>query len=185
MPKSIHKEAKEKMKKGLEALEQEFSTLRTGRASLHLLDPVVVEAYGTTQPLKAIASLSTPDAHTILITPWDKTQVGAIEKAILAANLGVTPNSDGKMIRISIPTLTEDRRKEIVKTAHKMSEDGRVAVRNVRRHAKDAFKKLNRAKELSDDEMSVALDELQDVTDDCIKKIDDSLSAKEKDLMEL
>ena len=185
MLKEIHKETDGKMKKALEALEHEFSNLRTGRASLHLLDSIAVDAYGTKQPLKAVASLSTPDAHTILITPWDKTVLAPAEKAILAANLGVTPNNDGKVIRINIPPLTEERRKELVKVVHTMAEEARVAVRNVRRQANDAAKKLNKDKQVSDDELSVFLDESQEKTDTFINKIDDELTAKEKDVMEI
>ncbi len=185
MLKEIHREADEKMAKALEALEHEFGTLRTGRASLHLLDGVSVDAYGTPQPLKAVSTLSTPDAHTIMITPWDKNLLGGVERAILARNLGVTPNNDGKVIRINIPPLTEERRKDLVKAAHKMAEDARVAVRNVRRHANDAAKKLNKDKDLSDDELSVDRDEVQEKTDKRIAKIDKKLEAKEKEIMEV
>jgi len=182
---AIYKDSEEKMKKALQQLDHEFGSLRTGRASMHLLDDINVQAYGTAQPLKAVASLSTPDAHTILITPWDKNQVDAIEKAILASNIGLTPNNDGSVIRLNVPPLTEERRMELVKLAHKMAEDARVAIRNIRRGAKDAFKKLNKDKKVSDDEQSVALDEIQERTDKHIKKIDEHLAAKEKDIMEI
>lgn len=181
----IYKEAQEKMKKAVEAVEHEFSTLRTGRASVALVDHLHVEAYGTSAALKQVATISTPDARTILITPYDRNLIGSIEKAILAANLGLTPNNDGKAIRLTIPQLTEERRKELVKVAKKMAEDGRVAVRNIRRHANEEIKKTEKLHEITEDDRKRAIERVQELTDKYIAEIDKLLEHKEKEIMEI
>ncbi|MBN1515574.1 ribosome recycling factor [Candidatus Sumerlaeota bacterium] len=185
MLEALYKETKEKMDGAMTTLDRDFNSLRTGRATTTVLDTVHVEAYGTEQPVKAIATITTPDAHTILVQPWDKNVLGAIERAILAANIGLTPNNDGKVIRLNIPPLTEETRKELVKQAHHMAEEQRVAVRNVRRHSNDHVKKLNKDKNISDDEMSVALDKIQEMTDNHIKKVDAKLADKEAELLKV
>lgn len=177
--------AEHKMHGAIESLIHHFNTLRTGRAHTSLLDDVKVEAYGSEVPLNQVASVSTPDARTIAVAPWDTNQLAAIEKAIMVADLGLTPMNDGKMIRLSIPPLTEERRKELAKKAHHMAEEARVAIRNVRRHAKDHIEKMNKAKDLSDDEMHVHLEELQKLTDQWIVKVDDAMKKKEKEILEV
>ena len=144
MEEKLYQETDEKMTKALKALEGEFNTLRTGRASLAVLDGIMVDAYGTPTPIKQVATMSTPDARLIAVQPWDKSLIGNIEKAILAANIGLTPINDGKLIRINIPQLTEERRKELVKVAKHMAEEAKVAVRNVRRHINDSIKEAEK-----------------------------------------
>lgn len=182
---TIKKEAKEKMEKAIEVLEREFTTLRTGRASLGVLDGVHVEAYGSPMPLNQLATLSTPDARTIMIQPWDKNVLGNIEKAIMAANIGLTPTNDGKIVRLNIPQMTEERRKDVVKVAHHLAEEARVAVRNIRRTENERIKKLEKSHELSEDDSHRAQDEMQKITDQFIEKINDDLAAKEKEIMEV
>lgn len=181
----IFKEAQEKMKKAVEAVEHEFSSLRTGRASVALVDNIHVEAYGASMTLKQVAAISTPDARTILITPFDRNLIPVIEKAIMASNLGLTPNNDGKAIRLTIPQLTEERRKELVKVAKKMAEDGRVAVRNIRRHANEEIKKTEKMHEITEDDREKAIEKVQEITDKFIKEIDSLLERKEKEIMEV
>lgn len=181
----IFKETQEKMKKAVEAVEHEFSTLRTGRASVALVDNIHVDAYGAAMPLKQLAAIATPDARTILITPFDRNLIGAIEKAIMASNIGLTPNNDGKNIRLTIPQLTEERRKELVKVAKKMAEDGRVAVRNIRRHANEEIKRTEKLHEITEDDRKRAIDKVQELTDKFIEEIDKLLERKEKEIMEI
>lgn len=185
MLEAIKKDCKDRMDKALLALEHHFETLRTGRASLALLDGVSVDAYGSEMQLIQVASLSTPDAKTIQIQPWDKSQLGAIEKALLAANLGITPSNDGTVIRLSFPPMTEERRKEVVKLAHTMAEEGRVAIRNVRRHINDEIKKAEKAHDVSEDDRDRVLKEVQAMTDDHVKKVDTVLATKEKEILEV
>ncbi|MCX7765639.1 MAG: ribosome recycling factor [Candidatus Sumerlaeia bacterium] len=180
----IH-QATEKMKKAVEVVETELSQLRTGKASVALLDPVRVNAYGSDVPIKQVASVTTPDAKTISIQPWDKNLIPAIEKAIMAANLGLTPINDGKIIRINIPPLTEERRKELVKVAHKIAEEGRVAVRNVRRHINEEIKKLEKEHKISEDDRFKYIDKIQELTDKSIENIDAILKKKEAEIMEV
>ena len=182
---SIMKEMQEKMQKAVESVEHEFSSLRTGRASIALVDSIPVTAYGSTLPMKQVAQINTPDARSSAITPFDKSQLAAIEKAILAANVGLTPNNDGKVIRLGIPPLTEERRKDLVKMAKKMAEDGRISVRNIRRHANDEIKKTEKAHEIAEDEMTRSTHKVQEITDKFVKEIDELLAAKEKDVMEV
>ena len=186
MPTStIEKEARDKMLGAIRAMEEDFITLRTGRAATALLDSVVVQAYGAPSPINAIATVAVPDARTITIQPWDRNMVAPIEKAIMAANLGFTPNNDGRMIRINVPQLTEERRKELVKKAHAMAEKCRVAVRNVRRHCNEELKRMEKAKEISENEIGIAQDKIQKITDEKIVEIDKHLAAKEKEVMEV
>ena len=179
------KSAEQKMQSAIDALDHHFNTLRTGRASTALLDDVKVEAYGQPMPINQVASVSTPDARTIMISPWDKGQLAAIERALLQADLGLTPMNDGQHIRMNIPPLTEERRKELVKKAHHMAEEARVAVRNVRRHSKEHIEKLNKDKKLTDDLTHDALDQLQKITDKWIAKVDEHMKKKEKEIMEV
>lgn len=181
----LFRQAKEKMKKAIEVMEGEFSHLRTGKASVALLDPVKVSAYDTEMPLKQVASITTPDAKTIVVQPWDKNLIALIEKAIMAANLGLTPINDGKMIRINIPPLTEERRKELVKVAHKIAEEGRIAIRNVRRHINEEIKRMEKEHQISEDERYKALDKTQEITDESIKKVEELLGKKEREIMEI
>jgi ribosome recycling factor len=185
MIKELFRETQAKMSSAIEAVEHEFSTIRTGRASLGILDPVRVDAYGSQLPLKQVCTLSTPDSRTIVIQPWDKNVTPAIEKAILAANLGLTPINDGKVIRINIPPLTEERRTELVRVAKHMAEEGRVSIRNIRRHTNDEIKRMEKDHKISEDECYKALDKVQQFTDEHITKIDQVLKAKEEEIMEV
>jgi ribosome recycling factor len=179
------KACEEKMNKTLHALEEHLVTVRTGRASTRIFEDVEVEAYGTAQPLKQLATIATPDAKSVTIQPWDPSQLGAVEKAILAANLGFTPNNDGKLIRIVVPPLTEERRREIVKQAHGMAEEGRVAIRNLRRHFNDEVKKTEKSHEIGEDERDKLLKRIQEQTDAHIKRVDEMLASKEKEILEI
>lgn len=183
MGQEIEDQASAKMHGAVEALDHEFATLRTGRASATLLDTVEVDAYGTPMAVKQVASISVPDGRSLVIQPWDKNMIGPIEKAILKANLGFTPNNDGKVVRINIPALTEERRKELVKLAHKMAENARVAVRNVRRHSNDELKKAEKDHKISEDELAERTESVQKLTDKTIGEIDKHLAAKEKDIL--
>lgn len=169
----------------IEALEHEFVTLRTGRATTGLLDGVAVAAYGTPSPINQIATIAVPDARTLTIQPWDRNMLAPIEKAILAANIGFTPSNDGRVIRINVPPLTEERRKEMVKKAHAMAEKSRVAVRNVRRHCNDELKRMEKAKEISENELGISEEKIQKITDGYIEEIDKRVQAKEKEIMEV
>lgn len=185
MLKEAFREAQAKMGAAIQAVEHEFSTIRTGRASLALLDQVTVDAYGSKLPLKQVSTLSIPDPRTIIIQPWDKNVTPAVEKAILAANLGLTPINDGKVIRINVPPLTEERRTELVKVAKHMAEEGRVSIRNIRRHTNDEIKRLEKDHKISEDECYKALDKIQQFTDEYIEKIDKVLKAKEEEILEV
>ncbi|GFE71970.1 ribosome recycling factor [Chroococcus sp. FPU101] len=175
-------EIKENMQKTIESTQRSFNTIRTGRASTALLDRITVEYYGTETPLKSLATISTPDATTITIQPYDKSSMGLIEKAISMSDIGLTPNNDGQIIRLNIPPLTSDRRKELVKLASKLAEEGKVALRNIRREGVDAVRKQEKSHEISEDEARSLLDDIQKVTDQYISKIDELLAAKEKDI---
>ena len=176
-------DANAKIQKSFEALKNQFAGLRTGKASPAMVDGVQAEAWGSKQPLKNIATISTPEPRQIKITPFDPTVLAEMNKAILAANLGVTPQTDGKVLRITIPELNEQRRKEIVKLAKKQAEDQKIAMRNVRRDANDALKKLEKDKKISEDDLKQGLDKVQKATDDGIAKIDAELKAKEAEVM--
>jgi len=174
-----------KMEKSVEALKIDLTKIRTGRASLSILDGITVDAYGTAMPLNQVATLTIPESRLIAIQPWDPQQLGGIEKAILKSDLGLTPVNDGKLIRINIPQLTEERRKEMVKRVKKIAEEYRVAIRNLRRESNDALKKQKENKEISEDETFKLQDEVQKVTDKFIKYVDEIAAGKEKELMEV
>lgn len=170
------------MVKSVEATQRSFNTIRTGRANSALLDRIVVEYYGAPTPLKSLANISTPDASTIAIQPFDRGSLNLIEKAIQMSDLGLTPNNDGAVIRINIPPLTSDRRKELVKTAAKLAEEGKVSIRNVRRDAVDSVRKQEKNSEISEDESRDLQDKIQKLTDKYIAKVEDLLTEKEKDI---
>lgn len=172
-----------KMKKSLESLKEEFSTIRAGRANPHLLDKLKVDYYGTPSSIQSVANISVPEARIIQIQPWESKLIKDIEKAILVSDLGLTPNNDGKVIRLVFPELTEERRKELVKDVKKKSENAKVAVRNIRRDANDAFKKLNKSNELSEDELKVLEDAIQKVTDKYVSEIDKATEDKSKEIL--
>lgn len=178
-------EMSENMENAMEAFRKDLSKVRTGRASLSLLDGVKVDSYGALSPLNQVATLTTPESRLIVIQPWDPQVLPSIEKAILKSNLGLTPASDGKVIRISIPQLTEERRKELVKQVKKTCEDYRINIRNSRREAIDQFKKLKKDKEISEDDLFKYQDEAQKETDNFVKLIDAALVQKEKEVMEV
>ncbi len=179
------KKAEEKMNKALEVLRKEFTTLRTGRASLGMLDGIMVDYYGTPTQLSQVANMAVPDPRQITIQPWEAKMLGEIEKAILKSDVGLTPSNDGKIIRLTIPQLTEERRQQIVKHAKKLAEDAKVAVRNIRRDVNDEIKKKSKDKEthVSEDEIKKLQDEIQKTTDNHIKKIDELLVHKEKEIL--
>lgn len=184
MKDEILSEMREKMNNSLDALKKEFVRLRTGRASTSLLDGIKVSCYETQMPIDQVASISVPESRLITVKPWDQSIIKDIEKSILKSELGLTPMNDGKIIRISIPPLTEERRKELAKLAKKMAEEGKISIRNHRREANDMFKELKNEKEISEDEMFKAQDEVQKITDEFIKKIDEVTSEKEKEIIE-
>lgn len=184
MPQTIKKNAEERMEKAVSALKKELASLRAGRASAALLDRVQVEYYGTMTPINQLASVTIPDARTMLIQPWDKSSLPEIEKAILKSDLGLTPSNDGSVIRISIPMLTEERRMELVKLTKKSGEEAKVAVRNVRRDANDEIKKREKS-DISEDESRRFQEEIQKMTDRFTAEIDKLIAAKEKEIMEV
>jgi ribosome recycling factor len=183
--KDVETSAKSRMEKALSDLQHNMSTIRTGRANINLLDNVRVDYYGTPTPVNQLANLGVPEPGQITVQPWDVSQISAIEKAIRAAELGVNPSNDGKVIRIPIPPLNEERRKELVKKLSGVAEDHRVAIRNVRRDANDQFKKLVKDKKVSEDEERRALDEMQKMTDSYIAKLDAAVRVKEKDILDI
>ncbi|MCH9056405.1 ribosome recycling factor [Parathermosynechococcus lividus] len=176
-------DVEERMQKSVEATQHDFNSIRTGRANAALLDRVMVDYYGTETPLRSLANISTPDATTILIQPYDRSSLAAVEKAIQLSDLGLTPNNDGTSVRLNIPPLTTERRKELVKTAAKIAENGKVAIRNIRRDAIDQVKKQGKSGELSEDQVKDLQDKLQKLTDKYISKVDALLAEKEKDIM--
>lgn len=179
---SLIKDLTENMQKSVDKTQQDFNTIRTGRANASLLDKITVEYYGVETPLNQIANISTPDATTLLIQPYDRGSLTQIEKVISMSDLGLTPNNDGSVIRLNIPPLTTERRQEFVKMAGKYAEEGKVAIRNVRREGIDKVKKQEKNKEISKDESHDLQDEIQKVTNEYTGKIDDLLGIKEKDL---
>jgi len=180
----IYEETKEKMEKSIEGFTNELKKVRTGRASLAILDGIRVDYYGTRTPLNQIASLSVPESRLITIQPWDASVIGDIEKAILKSDLGITPSNDGKLIRLAIPPLTEERRKEIVKIVNKMTEERKVQIRNIRRDTNDQLKQMKKDGDISEDESFKAQDEVQKITDQHIKQVDDIAKIKEKEILE-
>lgn len=184
MKDEILSELRDKMNNSIEALKKEFVRLRTGRATPALLDGIKVNCYESQMPIDQVASISVPESRLITIKPWDQSVIKEIEKSILKSELGLTPMNDGKIIRISIPPLTEERRKELAKMAKKMAEEGKIAVRNHRREANDIFKEMKNEKEMSEDEMFKAQEEVQKITDDFITRIDSVTAEKEKEILE-
>jgi ribosome recycling factor len=184
MIESIYQETTQSMGKSIDSLKNEFKKIRTGRASLSILDGIRVEYYGTPTPLNQMASLSIPESRLISIQPWDVSVIKDIEKAILKSDLGLTPSNDGKLIRISIPPLTEERRKELVKVIQKKSEEHRVAVRNIRRDSNELLKGLKKDGDISEDDAFRSQDQVQKITDKHIKLIDDVCKEKEKEILE-
>ena len=180
----IYQDTTESMSKSIEALERELQRVRTGRASLSILDGIKVDYYGTLTPLNQMATLAVPESRLITIQPWDVSVIKDIEKALLKSDLGLTPANDGKILRISIPPLTEERRKELVKLVHKMCEEHKVSVRNVRRDSNELLKSLKKDGDISEDEAFKAQDEVQKITDEHIKLIDECFTKKEKEILE-
>ena len=176
---------KEHMDKTISVLKQDLNTVRAGRANAALLDQITVDYYGTQTPVKNLSNISVPDPRTLMITPFDPSSIKAIEKAILTSNLGINPSNDGRNIRLVIPVVTEERRKELTKVIKKMGEDSKVAVRNSRREANDTIKKLEKAGELTEDDVKDEQEEVQKMTEKCMKEIDKIVAAKEKELMEI
>ena len=185
MPEKVLKDLEEKMNKTLKNLQGDLNKVRTGRASLALFDDIRVDYYGTQTPLKQMATLSVPESRLIIIQPWDTHMIGEIEKAILKSELGVTPTNDGKVIRIAIPRLTEERRRELVKIIKKMGEGGKVAIRNIRRDANEDLKDMEREKQISEDELHQNMEKVQKITDNFIRKIDEALNVKEREILEI
>jgi len=183
--KDTYVQLKTRMDKAVEDFRKALVATRTGRASVHMLDSVIVEAYGAQMPLNQVATVHAPESQLITVQPFDPSQLGAIEKAIRSGELGLNPMNDGKMIRVPVPALTEERRKEMVKHLHKVLEDHRTAVRNVRRDGNDAIKKAMKDKKISEDEEKRAMEEIQKLTDGEIKKMEEMCKAKEKEVMEI
>ncbi len=177
------KEYEEKMKKSVAALEDEYTSIRAGRANPHILDKIRVDYYGAPTPLQQVANISVPEARMIQIQPWESNLIKEIEKAILLSDLGITPNNDGKIIRLVFPELTEDRRKELSKDVKKKGDNAKVAIRNIRRDANDDFKKQNKASEISEDELKNIEDEIQKLTDKYVAIIDKAIEDKTKEIM--
>lgn len=179
------KDYEQKMRKSIEAYERELDTVRAGRANPNVLSRINVDYYGSPTPINQIGTVSTPDARTIVIQPWDSTTLKGIEKAILASDIGITPANDGKIIRLVFPQLTEDRRKELKKQVSKMGEDAKVAIRNIRRDAMDKSKDMKKNSEMTEDEQKISDKNVQDLTDKFIKEIDAITASKEKEIMEI
>ena len=176
---------KTRMDKAVEDFRKEMTATRTGRASVHMLDGITVEAYGSEMPLNQLANVSAPEPQLITVQPWDVSQIGAIEKAIRSGDLGLNPMNDGKLVRVPVPALTEDRRKEMVKHLNKVLEEHRTAVRNIRRDGNDAIKKAMKDKKITEDEERGAMEQLQKLTDDEIKKMEEMSKGKEKEVLEI
>ena len=183
MQKEEYKIYEDKMKKSIESVAADFAAVRAGRANAGVLDRITVDYYGTPTPIQQIASIASPDPRSLVIQPWDATAVKAIEKAIQNSDLGINPQNDGKSLRLSFPQLTEERRKELVKQIHKYAENGKIAVRNIRRDAMEAFKKAEKATDITEDDLKQAEKDLQKMTDDSCKKLEETLASKEKELM--
>lgn len=171
------------MKKSIESLKSQFLKVRTGRASANVLDSVMVDYYGSPTPIKGVGQISTPEARLLQIQPFDKTLIGEIEKAIINANLGLTPSNDGNFIRIQFPALTEEKRKDLVKQIKKMGEDAKIAIRNARRDQNDVVKKAEKGKEISEDDSKKFQDDIQKITDKFVKEVDELMAIKEKELL--
>lgn len=185
MEKALLKDTDAHMDKSVEAIRHELATVRTGKASPALLDLVRVDAYGTTMPLNQLATISAPEPRLLVVSPFDPSQTAAIEKSLMASDLGLTPSSDGKVIRLPVPPLTEERRKDLVRVTHKIAEEGRVAVRNIRHDANKRIQAAQKDGEISEDDMHRLLKEVQELTDRHVKAIDEMLERKEKEVMEV
>jgi ribosome recycling factor len=185
MIQELRKKTSDRMQGAVDALKKEFTGIRTGRASMGLLDGIIIDYYGTPTPVQQLASLSIPESRQIAIQPWEHKLIPEIEKAIMKSDLGLTPMNDGKTIRINIPILTEERRKQLVKIVRKRSEESKIAVRNIRRDSNEELKKLEKDEHISEDDVKKEHDEIQRITDSFIKKIDESLEHKEKEIMEV
>ena len=185
MPKQVLQNAKERMEKAIQSFSRELASIRAGRASASLLDRVTVEYYGAPTPINQLAQVSVPEARMLVIQPYDKSQIGEVEKAILKSDLGLTPTSDGTIIRLSIPALTEERRRELVKMVKKYAEEAKVAVRNVRRDGNDDLKKLEKAGDITEDDLRGYTEDIQKETDKYIAKVDEIAKNKEKEIMEV
>ncbi len=183
MLETIFEETKEHMQKSLEALKRDFGTLRTGKVTTAIVDHIKVDYYGTATPLNQVGSVVVQDATTIAINPWEKSMLSVIERAIQEANIGVNPNNDGDFIKLFFPPMTTEQRQEIVKQAKAMAEKAKVAVRNIRKDSNNTIKRLEHDKEISEDEMKRALEQIQKITDEYISRIDDSFKAKESDIL--
>lgn len=181
----VKMETEDKMEKTIDSLKSSYQKIRTGIATPDLLDGINVDYYGTPTAIKQVANISTPEARLIVVQPWEKNLLSDVEKAILSSNLGFTPQNDGNVLRINIPALTEERRKELAKEAKSVGEDAKVSIRNVRRESNEALKKAEKAKEISEDLMKDGLDDIQKITDTFIKKIDDLIVVKEKEILEV
>jgi len=182
---SIYKDTRNKMEKAIDALHKELLKIRTGKANISLLEDITVDYYGQSSPLNHVGTISIPEARLIMINPWEKNMLSVIEKAILASDLGITPQNDGNVIRLSFPPLTEDRRKDLVKLVKKHGEEAKISVRNIRRNANDEIKKFEKDSVISEDNSKDGLDEVQEITDEFTKKIDETVEHKEKEIMEI
>ncbi len=182
---AIYNDQKEHMSKSIEAMKRDFSTLRTGKVTTAVVDQVMVDYYGTPTPINQVGNVIATDATTISITPWEKGLLGDIEKAIQEANIGVNPNNDGDFIKLFFPPMTVEQRQEIVKQAKAMSEKAKVAIRNVRKDANDKIKKLEKDKEISEDDMKRGMDQVQSITDEYVKKVEETLASKEADILKV
>ncbi|HYA31644.1 MAG TPA: ribosome recycling factor [Thermodesulfovibrionales bacterium] len=185
MEKELRKKTTERMEGAIDALKKEFGSVRTGRASLALLDGITVDYYGNPTPLQQVASLSVPESRQIVIQPWEQRVISEIEKAIMKSDLGLTPTNDGKVIRINIPPLTEERRKQLVKVVKKRAEEAKIAIRNIRRDSNEELKKLEKEQHLSEDDAKKFHAEIQKLTDASIAKVDEVLKHKENEIMEV
>lgn len=185
MMKDVITRTRQGMEKSIDALKKDFTKVRTGRASVSLLDDVRIDYYGTPTPLSQVGTLAVPEPRLITITPWEKKLIPDIEKAILKSDLGLNPSSDGVLVRIVIPPLTEERRKEMCKVLKRLGEECKIALRNIRRDGNDGLKKLEKDKEISEDELKRGEKEIQELTDQYVKKVDETVAAKEKEVMEV
>lgn len=185
MMKDVITKTRQGMEKSIDALKKDFTKVRTGRASVSLLDDVRIDYYGTPTPLSQVGTLAVPEPRLITITPWEKKLIPDIEKAILKSDLGLNPSSDGVLVRIIIPPLTEDRRKEMCKVLKRLGEESKIALRNIRRDGNDGLKKMEKDKEISEDDLKRGEKEIQELTDQYVKKVDETVAAKEKEVMEV
>ncbi|WP_223633227.1 ribosome recycling factor [Planococcus sp. 4-30] len=185
MPKSVMNDTKSKMTNAIQAFSRDLSSIRAGRATPSILDKLTIDYYGSPTPVNQVAGISIPEARLIMIQPYDKSVLGDIEKAILKSDLGLSPSNDGSVIRLAVPALTEERRKDLVKQVKKEAEEAKVVIRNIRRDANDEFKKLEKKSEITEDDLRGYTDDTQKLTDDNIAKIDEMAKSKEKEIMEV